>query len=198
MGLLDDLVIDQLSQRVLEPSRLKELLAHLAARTASNQNKRQDDAKALQRELRNTEQRMDRLFDALETGTVMDTNGFRNRLSTLERRQEETMRLLAMTKRKMDVPHEAITPGRIDAFAAVMRNKLKTGDNAFRKSYLRLFIDRVEVDDEEVRIRGSRQALEHAVSNQSAVQKGEVPSFVQDWRPQGESNPRFRRERPMS
>ena len=186
MGLLDDLVVDQLSRHVLEPERLKELLTHLAARAANGRTKRQDDAKAMQLELRDTEQRIDRLFDALETGTVTDTGGFRDRLSKLENRRDETMRLLAMTKRELDVPNDAITPGRIDAFATAMRDKLRTGSIAFRKSYLRLFIDRVDVDDDEVRISGSRQALEYAVSNQSTFREGEVPSFVQDWRPQGE------------
>ena len=84
---------------------------------------------------------------------------------------------------------EAALPRAKTSPSCIMRNKLRTGDNAFRKSYLRLFIDRIEVDDEEVRIRGSRQALEYAVSNQSAVREGKVPSFVQDWRPQRDSNP---------
>ena len=50
--------------------------------------------------------------------------------------------------------------------------------------------ERIEVDDGEVRIFGSNDTLQR--SRQSDTP--EVLSFVQDWRPQRDSNPRYRRE----
>ena len=41
----------------------------------------------------------------------------------------------------------------LGAFAAALLSRIESGDTALRKRYLRLFIDRVEVDDHEIRIR---------------------------------------------
>jgi hypothetical protein len=44
-----------------------------------------------------------------------------------------------------------------------MREKLTTGEVPFRKAYLNAIIDRVEVDDGEIRIVGRKDVLERAV-----------------------------------
>jgi hypothetical protein len=76
-----------------------------------------------------------------------------------------------------------------------MRERLRKPNTAFRKSYLRLFVDRVEVDDAEVRIYGPTSALARGVEEPENLSKGAVPTSVQDWRPLGDSNPCYRRER---
>jgi site-specific DNA recombinase len=65
---------------------------------------------------------------------------------------------------------------------------LRHGDPAFRKAYLRLFVDRIEVDDAEVRIMGSKAALVKAVGSDDPPE-GLVPSFMGEWRPHRDSNP---------
>ncbi len=75
-----------------------------------------------------------------------------------------------------------------------MRERLTTGDIPFRKAYLGAIIDRVEVDDHQIRICGREDVLEQAVQ----ANGGPVPwvrSFVRKWRSLGESNPCFQRER---
>jgi site-specific DNA recombinase len=44
-----------------------------------------------------------------------------------------------------------------------MRENLTTGSTPFRKAYLRSLIDIVEVDDAQIRIKGSKDVLERAV-----------------------------------
>ena len=44
-----------------------------------------------------------------------------------------------------------------------MRENLTSGSTPFRKAYLRSLIDVIEVDDAQVRIKGSRDVLEKAV-----------------------------------
>jgi site-specific DNA recombinase len=68
---------------------------------------------------------------------------------------------------------------------------LQTGDPAFRKAYLRLFVDQVIVGDTEIRLRGPTAALAKAAANPSRPSAGDlVPSFVREWRPRRDSNPR--------
>ena len=75
-----------------------------------------------------------------------------------------------------------------------MREKLTTGEVPFRKAYLGAIVDRIEVDDGIVRIVGRKEVLEQAVLAQGGPVPG-VRSFVRKWRPVGESNPCFQRER---
>jgi len=46
----------------------------------------------------------------------------------------------------------------------------------------------------EVRLFGSKSTLERGLAAELNPHAGSVPSFVQEWRPQGDSNPRYRRE----
>lgn len=87
-----------------------------------------------------------------------------------------------------------ISPALIEQFGCAMRAKLASGDNAFRKTYISAIVDRIEVDDDQVRIVGRKEVLEQAVRATVAVGPG-VRSFVPKWRPVGESNPCFQRER---
>jgi hypothetical protein len=51
----------------------------------------------------------------------------------------------------------------IERFGRTMRENLPTGSMPFRKAYLRLLIDVIEVDDAQIRIKGSKDVLERAV-----------------------------------
>ena len=78
-----------------------------------------------------------------------------------------------------------------------MRERLTTGAIPFRKAYLGAIIDRVEVDDGQIRIMGSKDVLERAVfSNGGPIPR--VRGFVRKWRSLGESNPSFQNEKPAT
>jgi len=70
-----------------------------------------------------------------------------------------------------------------------MREKLASDDNAFRKTYIYAIVDRVEVDDDQVRIIGRKEVLEQAVRATVAAGPG-VRSFVPKWRTRQDSNSR--------
>jgi site-specific DNA recombinase len=197
MRFLDDLILDQLAARLFIPEHMEELLRDVLSKTATDQSRLEGDIKGLRRELRDSEQRLERLFDAIETGTLVSSDSMRNRQATLEQRRQELIRLIAMAQRQLDMPRHVISPKKIAAFTAAVQDKLRNGDVAFRKAYLRLFIDRIEVDDAEVRIMGSKAALVKAIGSDEPPE-GSVPSFMGEWRPQGDSNPCYRRERAMS
>ena len=80
-----------------------------------------------------------------------------------------------------------IDPARIAAFGKLMRERLTTGEIPFRKAYLGAIIDKVEVDDNEIRICGKKDVLEQAVLADSGPVPG-VRSFVRRWRTRRDSN----------
>lgn len=198
MDELDTIVMDSLSRRLLAPERVTELLSGLIERAANGQDHRKDQLEELAREQRDIEGRINRLYEAIETGAITDGEMLKGRLEALNQRRDEVLRLIGMTRRQMEAPANVITPRTIQAFTTTMQDKLAHGPIAFRKAYLRLFVDRVEVDDGEVRISGSKAALAKGLENLETLSAGTVPTFVQDWRPLRDSNPCRRRERAVS
>ena len=83
--------------------------------------------------------------------------------------------------------------------ASITEAKLARFADAIRQAYLRLFVDTVTVGDSEIAISGPKAALAKAASLNELPPAGTmVPSFVREWRPQGDSNPCYRRERAVS
>lgn len=84
-------------------------------------------------------------------------------------------------------PTADISPIAIDRFARAMREHFSTGEIPFRKAYIRVIVDRIEVDDHQIRIMGRKDVLEQAVLSED---RGSVPvhSFVPNWRPRQDLN----------
>jgi hypothetical protein len=78
-------------------------------------------------------------------------------------------------------PAVDISPIVVERFGEAMRERLTTGEIPFRKAYLGSIVDRVEVDDGEIRIVGRKDVLEQAVLANGAPVPG-VRSFVRKWR----------------
>ena len=74
-----------------------------------------------------------------------------------------------------------ISPIVVERFGTTMREKLTTGEVSFRKAYRGSIVDRVEVDDREIRIVGRKDVLEQAVLANGGPVPG-VRSFVRKWR----------------
>ena len=77
-----------------------------------------------------------------------------------------------------------LTPELVWQFSTSMREHLTSGDIAFRKAYLGSLVDRVEVDDREIRICGRKDVLEQLVTGgakPAGVARRPVRSFVPDW-----------------
>ncbi len=198
LDLLDGLVLSHLSQRIFTAERLKTLLGEAIKRAEETRQGSRLRLKAMRRELRETELALERLYGLVEKGIAQLDETLRQRIATLQQGRDDQLRAIAMAERRVSTPIEAITSRKLEAFAAAVRAQLNDPESAFRKSYLRLFVDRIEVDDAEVRIYGPRSALARALEAQQISADGPVPSFVPEWRPHGDSNPGLRRERPPS
>jgi hypothetical protein len=89
--------------------------------------------------------------------------------------------------RSAEIQFPPLTPGKVRAFSAVLRSCLRSGEIGARRAYLRIFLDRVVLDDHEVRLRGHNYILTEAYAQNL---KGIVPPQIMKWRPRGDSNTR--------
>ena len=84
----------------------------------------------------------------------------------------------------------AITPQALKTFARTARKRMRTDGGGYRRDHLRALAQRVEVDQKELRIMGSKSALLRTlVATSSAKTAGfGVPSSVPKWRGRRDSN----------
>ena len=69
-----------------------------------------------------------------------------------------------------------------------MRANLIAGDPNFRRSYVALLVEEVTVSAEQIRLPGTRSALEHLLVSDKPPLAGTVPSFDRDWCGREDSN----------
>ncbi|MAU41080.1 MAG: recombinase family protein [Kordiimonas sp.] len=178
---LDQLVSEQVAHRVLAPSRLKGLVGAVLDNHTQTKSKLHTEAKELRRQLRDVDRKLDRLFDAVSEGVVTDSSAFRRSQNKLEAEREELMRLIAIKDRRLQVGLKRISTRQLELFGKKLQKMLLSGPFAFRKEYLHLLVDQIEVGKEQVTIKGSKAAL--AASMQSVKMGDEkVPNYIREWR----------------
>ena len=196
MDKLDGLVTGQIIDRLLDPERLGTMLSSLTSRRAVKAVAVDERIGILEKEAYDTDDRLRRLYKLVEDGVTEQDDILKDRLVALKADRDRVHAALERA-RAGTRPAVDICPALIERFGQTMRDKLTTGEIPFRKAYLGAIIDRIEVDDAQIRILGRKDVLEQAVLANGGPIPG-VRSFVRKWRPVGDSNPCYQRERLVS
>jgi site-specific DNA recombinase len=134
---------------------------------------------ALGREASEAEGRLRRLYQLIENGHAEMDDFLRERILTLKAERDRANATLDRARSAVR-PVIDITAAQAERFGTLMRKNLTSGEIPFRKAYMAAIIDRVEVDDRQIRIVGRKDVLEQAVLANGAVTPG-VRSFVRKW-----------------
>lgn len=182
MDKLDDLITAKLVDDLLTPERVGNLLNALIARQSDRETESAQRLTALKAKLGDAEERLKRLYTAIENGIADPSDPtLKDRIAAL--RTDRDIAKGAYERAAAELrPDVRINAERIAAFTELMRRNVAGGAVEFRRAWLRSMIDNVEVDDEEIRIHGRRDVLERLVMDGGAAPAG-VPSFVRKWRP---------------
>jgi site-specific DNA recombinase len=116
----------------------------------------------LQREVGDAEDKLKRLYRLVEDGLTDLDEVLKERLNTVKGDRDRATAALERAKEQA-APHIQIDPALIERFGRTMRENFTAGSVPFRKAYLRSLVDVIEVDDRQVRIKGSKDVLERAV-----------------------------------
>ena len=186
MDRLDSLVTNHLVERLLHPERLAALLSSLKARRAEKAVNESTRIMVLQREVTDAEDRLKRLYRLIEDGLTDLDDVLKERLNQLKADRDRAKAALEATKSRHGAEIR-IDPALIESFGRTMRENLTTGTTPFRKAYLRALIDVIEVDDAQIRIKGSKDLLERAVlaSRPEAEPRSQMST---KWRTRHDSN----------
>ena len=183
---LDGIIISNLKQRLLTPDRLAGLLRSLVDRQAAKTEAVDRRLLTLQREVTDSDERLRRLYRSIEDGIVELDDILRERTATLKSERERAKAALDRARAQCGTV-TTFDSAKIDAFARLMTEKLDNGDTNARRSYIRSIIDAIEVDDNAVRIIGSKDVLQAVIAGKQNA-NGNVRGFVRKWRARTDSN----------
>jgi site-specific DNA recombinase len=186
MSTLDDLVIANVKERLFTPRRLEIILEGLVAMQASRDSEVQKRRSALEADLTNTNDRLSRLYRAIEDDIVSLDDHLKDRIETLKTQRDivvATLERIVTQARTTSI----ITPEHLQSFSRLMHEKLDTGDVQAKKAYLRSVIAQIEVGDDKVRIVGEKASLAAVIAG-NPPETAHVRGFVRKWRARRDSN----------
>ena len=126
----------------------------------------------------------DRLFQAVEAGLLPLDGSLQDRAHTLKARREALLAEIAGLQRVDMMPKKLLAPKYLGAFCKALQAKLMDEGSGFGRQYLRLLVDEIRVEGNQVVIRGSHAALARAVAGNGEGTPGAgVPSIGPDWLP---------------
>ncbi len=197
MDRLDHLVASHLEERLLQPKRLETILSSLLDRRQERTERRREHLAELNRRITETDQRLNRLYDAIESGVAeLDDVGLKDRIANLKAIRDQATADAERIRMTLDGSGDrAVTPEMIDALSQAARSSLRIEGGGYRRDHLRAFAQRVEVADHEVRIMGRKSDLLQSLVAASSRKTAALPvrSSVLKWRARRDSNPRPRR-----
>ena len=107
---------------------------------------------SIEREKREVDRKLNRLYSQLSEGKIELDDTLQSYIQGLRNEREELIRLGAEEHRRAQPPQGSITPHKVEQFSEAIMDRLRDPKKQVRKAYLRLFIERIELSDDEVRI----------------------------------------------
>ena len=176
---------------MLQPTRLEQLLSHVLDRRTERAERRRSHIADLRKRAAEADAKLKRLYDAIENGVAdLSDPMLKDRIGELKATRDQARLDAERAQDAIERGGPAITPQALKTFARTARKRMRTENGGYRRDHLRALAQRVEVDQKELRIMGSKSALLRTlVAASSAKTAGfGVPSSVPKWRTRHDSN----------
>ncbi|HEY0122500.1 MAG TPA: hypothetical protein VGC14_12205 [Rhizobium sp.] len=186
------MVVSHIEERLLDPARLEKLLGSILGRREDQAERRREHIASLQRQATESESRLKRLYDAIESGVAdLDDPALKERIAGLKVLRDQARADSDRAQALLESPgHSALSPAMIEGFARRARERIRGHEGGYRRDHLRALAQRVEVADDAIRIMGSKTELIKTLiagqGRQSAVIG--VPRGGLKWRDERDSN----------
>ena len=160
MEKLDNLVAEYIEQRLLQPKRLEQLLSHVLDRRTERAERRKLHIAELRKRAAEADAKLKRLYDAIENGIAdLSDPMLKDRIGELKATRDQARLDAERAEDAIERGGPTITPQALKTFARTARKRMRTESGGYRRDHLRALAQRVEVDQKELRIMGSKSAL---------------------------------------
>ncbi len=154
MADLNELVVDLVERRLLEPSRLEEVLGGLLQRRQTHAHKEKGRIEELKRQAGDAEAKLTRLYEAIESGLAeLNDPNLKGRITELKRIRDAARAAVERAEAR-DSKGAEITPEALARFACLAREGLRRADGTFRRSHVQKIAQRAEVGADQIVVRG--------------------------------------------
>lgn len=185
MQKVDDLILSQLADHVFTTKRLQGMISALRQRFKTTKDQKQQRINELNRQLKQQEERRNRLLEAIETGAI-DYDTIQRRAQQLKASIEALHIEIAGVRRVEALPLQYLKPSMVDTFGKALRAKLLSADSGLAKGYLKLLVDEIRVEGKEYTVKGRETAVAEAMLKLGHT--AQVPSSMVEWRARRDSN----------
>lgn len=181
MGALNEFVLDRLRSDFITVPKIHDLLKPMQDRQAQCE---EDIAKRL--EVRETEvleskRSLDNLYSMVTTNLIHPSDlDFRERFEKAKGRYERAQKERDQVAAEV-APEARVTHEKVSRFVSTMHDALAQNSIAAKRGYLLSVIDRIDVGENSIHIRGHRSKIERAVAADEII-PSTVPTFVREWR----------------
>jgi hypothetical protein len=179
MERLDGLVLAALESRLFATERLTALLNALIERRTARAAALDARLVGLQEEVAAAEEKLRRLYRLVANGTDETDDLLIDQITSIKAERARAKAALERARGSSRQVSE-ISPEAVVAFGRHLRELLVSEETPARKAWLRALLDRVEVDEHEIRVIGSTEALHAAIAANAVGQN--VRSSVPEWR----------------
>jgi hypothetical protein len=144
MDRLDEIVIDELSSRILQPERLGDLLKTYLKSANSRSNENKEWMSRLRQSHRDTETGIRRLLTLVEQGVMeAEDASLKERLVGLKVRRDELAAEVTDLQKRIVSGEPTIPPEKITQLSSLLKDKLQNGSPELKQAYTRLAISEV-------------------------------------------------------
>ena len=182
MDKADELVLDAVSEKVLEPNRLSSLVAQMAAKAAGKGDQIATEVTHHRKSLEDATKRLARIYNGIVDGFA-DHNDplMRERVDALRLQRIEHETAIAQLGRRKSINPIVLDAAKLGQFSDAIRSRLRSADPAFRRQWLRLFVAEVCIGPKQIRITGPNDAICDLIERHEAM-GAMVPNFEKRWR----------------
>src|SRR6266404_5766680 len=191
MEKLDAVVADHIERRLLQPKRLEEILSSVLDRREERAERRATHIAELRKRAAEADAKLKRLYDAIENGVAdLSDPMLKDRIAELKATRDQARLDAERAEDAIERAGPTITPEALKTFARKARKRMRTENGGYRRDHLRALAQRVEVDQKELRIMGSKSVLLRTLVTAESVKTAGfgVPSSVPKWRARRDSN----------
>ncbi len=188
MDEIDALVIEAVEEQVFSPQRLTAILQAMTDRGDETHQKLKTEIDRQRVAVAEAQTRLDRLYDAIEAGLVeLHDTRFKTRVDLAKLQIREGTAMLDALRQRGTALRE-LSPDMVQRFSSGIRRRLRDADPAFRRTWLHMFVSKVTIGKDRVRICGPKDQLLKAVSADEDSVRTMVPTFAREWRALRDSN----------
>lgn len=149
MHKFDAQIRECLSERILTPQRVKNMLTQLKKQMNQQDGELKLTISQLEKASKETDLGLGRLYEGVEQGFFDLDDSLKARVHKLKVKREEILIELSKVKQRQLLPIKKITNRHVDAFCQAMKTRLNDPDSGFEKGYIKLLVDGIRINEKQ-------------------------------------------------